>query len=416
MRFHIFGLPHTITNEAFCACAYTQKVRKFARMMGARGHEVIHYGHPDSDVPGAAECVETISRETYDRVYGDHDYRSKFFKFSQDDDAYKEFFAKTIVEVGKRKQKGDFLLPFWGWGHKPICDAHKDEWGTFVVEPGIGYSTGHFANYKVFESYALFHAFNGLDASTQCNRISWYDVVIPNYFDLNEFQHSPVKDDYLLFLGRVYEGKGVHIAIQVAEETGQRLIIAGQNTPEYLEQYGRPLPGNVECVGYADVPTRKKLMANAKGFWLASQYLEPFGGTMVEAFLSGTPVISTDWGSMTENNLHGVTGYRCRTFEHFVWAAEHIGELKPADCRAWGENFSLERIAPMYEEFFQMVHDQGESRAWYHMRDRKNLDWMTREHPAELKNAFRGSSSPTEIRLAPDQTITISAQTLTSSR
>lgn len=379
MRFHVFGLPHTITNAEFCACAYTQKVRKFARMMGERGHEVIHYGHPNSDVPGASEHVDVISRETFNRVYGEHDYKSKFFTFSQDDEAYREFYSRAISEVWRRKKKNDFLLPFWGWGHKPICDAHQD---VYTVEPGIGYSSGHFAPYKIFESYALYHAYCGLDSSAHCKQ-NWYEVVIPNYFDLEEFTYQEEKEDYLLFLGRVYDGKGVHIAIQVAEQTGIPLKIAGQNM-EFLD--GVTLPPHVEKLGYAGIEERKELMAKAKGFILASKYVEPFGGTMVEALLSGTPCITTDWGAMAENNLHGITGYRCRTFDHFVWAANNIGNISPAACRQWGENFSLENVAPMYEEFFAMVLDQGNEKAWYTLHpERDQLDWMTRQPPAPAK-------------------------------
>ena len=55
------------------------------------------------------------------------------------------------------------------------------------------------------------HAYGGMNKVGRCN-LSWYDVVIPNYFDISEFEFTPEdKEDYFLFVGRVYEGKGIHI-------------------------------------------------------------------------------------------------------------------------------------------------------------------------------------------------------------
>ena len=370
-RFHILGLPHTVTSKEYNACAYTQKVLKFGKMMKSRGHEIIHYGHEESDLV-CDEHVTVITNDDLKKAYGTYDWRKNFFTFNTQDHAYQTFYKNAIIEVGKRKQKHDFILPFWGSGVRPICDAHQND--MIVVEPGIGYAGGHWARWKVFESYAIMHAYYGMQGVGSC-KSDWYDVVIPNYFDNDDFIFNEKKEDYMLFLGRVYSGKGIDVAIQASEAAGQKLIIAGQK-PEDMQ-----FPKHVEFVGYADVPTRKKLMANAKGAYVPSMYIEPFGGVQIEMLMSGTPTITTDWGSFTENNIHGVTGYRCRTFDHFVWATENIDRIDPRNCRTWAENFTLENVAPMYEEYFQNVLDVYTGKGWYERHQRNDLVFAKRTWP-----------------------------------
>ena len=369
-RFHVLGIPHTVSSKEFNACAYTQKIVKFCKMMKSRGHYVIHYGHEDSEIM-CDEHVTVLTNEDFKISYGSHDWKKNFFKFNMSDHAYVTFFKNAIYEVGKRKLQNDFILPFWGQGVKPVCDAHND---LIVVEPGIGYAEGHWANWKVFESYAIYHAYCGLKNVGMCNQ-SWYDVVIPNYFDPEDFVYSDEKEDYFLYLGRVYDGKGVNIAIQATEIAGERLIIAGQKDGEY------PMPRHVEYIGYADVETRKKLMSKAKASFLPSIYVEPFGGVQIENLLSGTPTITTDWGAFAENNLHGITGYRCRTMGDFVQAVKNIGSIKPRDCRKWGENFLMDNIAPMYEKYFQDIMDVMTGMGWYAKKDSKVLDNLKKIYP-----------------------------------
>ena len=375
-RFHVLGVPHTISNKDYVACAFTQKVVKFCDMMKARGHTIIHYGHEDSDV-ACDENVGVTDNAVLEQAYGDHDWRANTFKYALDDIAYETFYKNAIREISLRKEKNDFLLCFWGWGHKKVADAHPD---MLVVEPGIGYPGGVFAPYRVFESQSIMAAWFGMQAVNGPGHFSWYDAVIPNYFDLRDFDYSEDKDDYFLYLGRIGEHKGVHIAIQATEAIGAKLKIAGQGNIAHMGY--TKVPDHVEVVGYADVETRRKLMSRARAQFVLTQYGEPFGGVQIESMLSGTPVITTDWACFGELNLHGVTGYRCRTFDHITWAAENAGRINPKNCREWGENFGFDKVGHTFEEYFTNITNIYGKKGWYEPNpNRTELDWLTRKYP-----------------------------------
>jgi glycosyltransferase involved in cell wall biosynthesis len=378
MRFHVLGIPHTITHPDWCGCAFTQKVAKFLKMMSGRGHELIHYGHADSllyEHPDISQ-VSITDNKLFRRVYGNYDWKTNGFAhyYRADDEVHQTFWRRAISQIGKRKKPDDFLLCFWGWGHKPIADAHPD---LIAVEPGIGYG-GAWARWRVYESHTIRNAFYGLDGINNCTQ-DWYDVVIPNYFDPDDFEYSDEKQDYILYLGRVYAGKGVDIAIQATAVAGKRLVVAGQGTlaqmgytrdPDQAQQPGYAyLPAHVQEVGYADPAKRRQLLRDAQALIIGSKYLEPFGGVQVEAWLSGTPVISPDTGAFAELNEDGVTGYRCRTFADYVQACRLVDIFWREECRSKGEQFTLDAVAPQYERYFHDVLNTYVGEGWYQLEE-----------------------------------------------
>jgi glycosyltransferase involved in cell wall biosynthesis len=358
MRFHVLGIPHTISTPEYSSCAFTQKVVKLCKMLKAEGHYVIHYGHALSKVECDEHVTVTTGRDLRVSYPGHNWHKSGFPHFTNSDLIYKAFYKNTIAALQTRKQPGDFLLCSFGDYHRPVAEAQPD---LITVESGIGYPNGTFAKFKVYESYAIMHGYRGNAAAQITSNDFWYDAVIPNAFDLDDFDFSETKKDYLLFLGRVNDGKGAHIAREIAEATNNELIIAG---PGAVSASPR-----VRHLGVVGPKKRRALLRDAKATICASTFLEPFCGVQIESMLSGTPVISTDWGAFAEYNPHGLTGYRCKTFEQFCWAVNHAGDLNPVSIRRWAEQFSLDRIAPHYTDYFQSVSDIfGGKIGWYEPR------------------------------------------------
>jgi glycosyltransferase involved in cell wall biosynthesis len=371
MRFHVLGICHTVSSKEYLSCAFTQKVVKFCSMMTKRTkkqqtkkrmmtmqelvkdreiHHVIHYGHERSDVE-VDEHVTVMNDAVLKETYGDYDWKTNFFKHKAYDLAHKTFVANSLGEMYKRRLPGDLILCFWGFGHQDIAEPFKNE--CLIVEPGIGYPPEtSFAQFKVYESYAVMHNHYG---QRKVIHPPWHDCVIPNYFDPEDFEFRKEKENYILYLGRITRAKGVDVALHLAKKMGFRLVIAGQGSLETDMGEVNP-PSNIEYVGFADVEKRKKLMAGAKALFITTYYIEPFGGVVVEAMMSGTPVITCDWGVFNELILHGITGYRCRTIDHFEWAIRNVHKINPQACRDWAvNNFSTERVRKMYEEYFDML-------------------------------------------------------------
>lgn len=368
MRIHVIGIPHTQTHRDFTGCAFTQKVYKFLKMFANTEHEIFHYGHErrDWDYPNVTH-VPVVDDATHQSAYGSdyvnkQSWRDRGFAhyYRIDDFAHRTFSENTIKAINQNKQPNDLVLHFWGVGTKPIADALPDR---IHIEPGIGNGSG-FARWRVYESYTLRAAVEGINSVNYCHQ-DWYHTVIPNSFDPADFTYREQKQDYVLYLGRIGYNKGVDIAIEATAYTGQELIIAGQGS---LSDMGyQETPRHVTVVGYADQSQRRELLANANSLFIASRYAEPFGGVQVEAWLSGTPVISPDWAAFAEYNIQNRTGYRCRTFSHFVTALNdcRAGQIKPQDCREHGLQFTLEAIRPQYESYFQDVLNVYTGRGWY---------------------------------------------------
>ena len=63
----------------------------------------------------------------------------------------------------------------------------------------------------------------------------------------------------------------------------------------------------------------------------------------------------------------------------YVDAIKNIDIIKPINCRQWGENFLLDKIAPRYEKYFQDVLDVYTGKGWY--ADGNNIHAMKRFYP-----------------------------------
>jgi glycosyltransferase involved in cell wall biosynthesis len=332
---HILGSPYSPTHINNRIDPFSIAALKFITYMMNYGWRCIHYSVVGSEVP----CENVICN---DRILPERPPNTA------------EFNRRAGPEIAKRKQPGDMIICFHGVDNKGACDQNPD---LKAIEPSIGYDTkAVFAPYRAFVSTAQMHMFYGERGMLMSP--SWFDAVIPNAMTASEFDYCEEKEDYLLFFGRVMETKGVILAIQVAEHTGQRLVIAGPGT---LQSMGyTTIPNHVEMVGLCDAEQRRKLMSKAKAIIGPTYYIEPFGNMITEGFMSGTPAITTDWGGFCDTVINGYTGYRCREFREFTSAINNIGNIKPSDCRDWAmKNYEDSVVHEKLHNYITKIRDSN---------------------------------------------------------
>jgi glycosyltransferase involved in cell wall biosynthesis len=140
------------------------------------------------------------------------------------------------------------------------------------------------------------------------------------------FRENP--DDYLLFLGRFTEGKGVLQAIELAKRVDMRLILAAAEGDYYRERVAPHVDGRrIVYYGEADFDAKVKLYGGARALLYPIQSREPFGLVLAEAMACGTPVAALDRGAVREVVDEGVTGMIFDNLEQMAHALPRVFDL-----------------------------------------------------------------------------------------
>jgi glycosyltransferase involved in cell wall biosynthesis len=209
------------------------------------------------------------------------------------------------------------------------------------------------------------------------NQIKPYanSVTVYNCVPVERYDFSPsIKEDApLSFLGRIEPIKGTHIAVQVAQRTNRRLVIAGNIPAEgevYFKEKIKPhLNERIQYIGPVNDQQKNDFLGQSAAFLMPIQWNEPFGIVMAEAMACGTPVVGFPFGSVPEVVDHGITGYLCKDTDDMVNSVSTIYSIDRKKVREEAiKRFSDTVIVSAYIDLYKtMLSQNKQSRVKHHL-------------------------------------------------
>ncbi len=218
-----------------------------------------------------------------------------------------------------------------------------------------------FSSPKILPVYKKYNNTNRYVSISNSDRSPKLDYIATVYNGINpeafHFQHK--SDDYLLFFGRIHPEKGTYEAIQIARKAGRRLIISGLIQDEkYFKAKVKPYLNNEQIiyVGNSGSTRRDKLLGGAYALLHPISFEEPFGLSVAEAMMCGTPVVAFNRGSMPELIVEDKTGFLVHTIDEAVAVLPAIENIRRTDCRQHAmENFSIDKMVDGYVDVYRKV-------------------------------------------------------------
>ena len=211
------------------------------------------------------------------------------------------------------------------------------------------------AVYKEYNDKVRYVSISNSDRSSELD----YIATVYNGIRVEDFVFNKNGGNYLLFFGRIHHDKGTHEAIQIAKMGGMKLIISGIiQDRKYFDSMVKPYINDKDIVfaGAAGPDKRNDLLGNAYALLHPINFDEPFGLSVAESMMCGTPVIAFNRGSMPELIRDGETGFLVENVDEAVEALKKIKNIDPYYCMEWSrKNFSRERMVNDYINVYKTV-------------------------------------------------------------
>lgn len=186
-----------------------------------------------------------------------------------------------------------------------------------------------------------------------------YAATIYHGVDVAALPYRPDAGEDLVVFGRVHPDKGTAAAIAIAAASGRRLVICGivQDRGYFTQEVEPHIDGaRVVFLGSVGPQQRAEVLGSAAALLHPVAFDEPFGLSVVEAMVCGTPVVAYRRGSMPEVVDEGVTGYLVDGVEPAVAAVAAATRLDRSRVAGRArERFSADRMVDDYLRVYEQL-------------------------------------------------------------
>lgn len=239
----------------------------------------------------------------------------------------------------------------------PLCYSRLIQ--TPMVTTIHGFSSPKILEvYKKYNSTGTYVSISNSDRNLDLR----YAATVYNGIDTKDFTFRENPDEYLLFFGRIHPEKGTSESIEIAKQSGRKLIISGIiQDQEYFDHKVKPYINNADVVfvGNSAPKERDELLGGAYALLHPIHFAEPFGMSVAEAMMCGTPVIAFNAGSMPELIQNEKTGFLVNTVSEAVDAVNGIQDISRSFCRDWSHAaFSKEVMIKGYLDVYNRILDK----------------------------------------------------------
>jgi glycosyltransferase involved in cell wall biosynthesis len=186
-----------------------------------------------------------------------------------------------------------------------------------------------------------------------------YVATVHHGVDVGGLPFSQAGAPGLVSFGRIHPDKGTHTAIEIARRAGRKLTLCGiVHDQRYFDERVAPhIDGeHVVFLGVVGPQRRGEILGRAEALLHPIDFDEPFGLSVVESMVCGTPVIAYPRGSMPEIVDDGVTGFLVRGVDQAVAAVGAVDTIDRAGCRDQArKRFDAHRMVADYLAVYEQL-------------------------------------------------------------